>query len=86
MEEVVMREPKSHELVIRMVASGVCHTDLHFGDLSDGVLGLAYAKVLGHEGKSLNLDHIDTILFFETCSIEIHLLHHSASNELIAGS
>ncbi|KAK7942485.1 zinc-binding dehydrogenase [Apiospora aurea] len=41
------------EVLVEMVASGLCHTDLHCGDTPDdkGVPGVYYPRVLGHEGS-----------------------------------
>jgi D-arabinose 1-dehydrogenase-like Zn-dependent alcohol dehydrogenase len=52
-EDVKLRELKDDELVVEMVASGICHTDLHCGDTPDdkGVPAVFYPRVLGHEGK-----------------------------------
>lgn len=43
-EEVHVRDPKDDELLVEMIASGICHTDI-------AGLGDAYPRVLGHEGK-----------------------------------
>ncbi|EXJ79941.1 hypothetical protein A1O3_08227 [Capronia epimyces CBS 606.96] len=48
LEDVSLREPKDDELVIRLVATGICHTDLVFGSLPTPFT--TYPKVLGHEG------------------------------------
>ena len=40
-------------LLIRMHATGICHTDLFVSSLPEGVLGLTYPKVLGHEGSGV---------------------------------
>jgi len=51
LEEVEVRKPTEGELLVEMVASGVCHTDALIGDLSGGAGPLAfYPRVLGHEG------------------------------------
>jgi aryl-alcohol dehydrogenase len=48
-EEVELAEPKANEVLIRIVASGVCHTDAVARDL-----GLTpYPVVLGHEGSGI---------------------------------
>ena len=31
-EQVEIDEPREHEVLVRTVASGVCHSDLHFVD------------------------------------------------------
>ncbi|OCL04761.1 NAD(P)-binding protein [Glonium stellatum] len=48
MQEVKLREPNADELLVRMIATGICHTDLHFGILPTDYGN--YPKVLGHEG------------------------------------
>ena len=45
-EEIDIDEPLSHEVRVRTVATGVCHSDLHF---VDGLYPLAAPAVLGHE-------------------------------------
>lgn len=45
-EEVEIDKPMSREVVVRTVASGVCHSDLHF---VDGLYPMAVPSVLGHE-------------------------------------
>ncbi|KIW04957.1 uncharacterized protein PV09_04120 [Verruconis gallopava] len=48
-EEVQLRELKDDELLVRIVASGICHTDLMFGDRPDDIGG--WPRVMGHEGS-----------------------------------
>ncbi|KAF3761629.1 putative alcohol dehydrogenase [Cryphonectria parasitica EP155] len=52
-EKVQLRELKDDEVVVEIVASGICHTDLHCGDTPDdeGVPAVYYPRVLGHEGS-----------------------------------
>ncbi|KAK8190413.1 alcohol dehydrogenase [Phyllosticta capitalensis] len=52
-EDVTLREPRENEVVVEIVASGICHTDLHCGDTRDdkGVPAVFYPRVLGHEGS-----------------------------------
>jgi Zn-dependent alcohol dehydrogenase len=47
-ENVKLRPLKDNELLVRIVASGICHTDVVFGDNADGIGG--YPRVMGHEG------------------------------------
>jgi S-(hydroxymethyl)mycothiol dehydrogenase len=47
-EEVVLDPPGPGEVQVRIAASGVCHTDLHF-KLREG-RGLEFPILLGHEG------------------------------------
>jgi Zn-dependent alcohol dehydrogenase len=47
-EDVTLAPPKAGEVLVRIAACGVCHSDLH---LADGRLGdLRWPMVLGHEG------------------------------------
>jgi hypothetical protein len=52
LEPVKLRELRDDEVLVHMVASGICHTDLHCGDTAAdaGVPGVFYPRVLGHEG------------------------------------
>lgn len=43
-------EPGPNEVLVRMLASGICHTDIFCGTVPDGMYGV-YPKVLGHEGS-----------------------------------
>lgn len=48
-EEVELAEPSAHEVLVKIVASGVCHTDAVARDL-----GLSpFPVVLGHEGSGI---------------------------------
>ncbi len=50
-EEVELDEPKADEVLVRVAAAGVCHSDVH---LADGVLGRGrWPMVLGHEGSGV---------------------------------
>jgi D-arabinose 1-dehydrogenase-like Zn-dependent alcohol dehydrogenase len=48
LEDVTLRKLENNELLVRIVATGVCHTDIVFASMpsEDG----PYPKVLGHEG------------------------------------
>lgn len=50
-EEVDLEGPKEGEVLIRNIASGVCHTDAHtlFGEDPSGI----FPVILGHEGGSI---------------------------------
>ncbi len=50
MEEVDLLEPRAHEVLVRFVASGVCHSDLH---VLTGDLPHPMPVVLGHEGAGV---------------------------------
>ena len=50
-QEVELDDPKGHEVLVRLVACGVCHTDLY---TASGVDPSGYAPtVLGHEGAGV---------------------------------
>jgi S-(hydroxymethyl)glutathione dehydrogenase/alcohol dehydrogenase len=49
-EEVDIDEPQDHEVLVRIVASGVCHSDLH---AIDGLWPQPAPAVLGHEGAGI---------------------------------
>jgi len=49
----VPRSPKEHELKVRMIATGICHSDVFVSCIPDGVMGAQYPKVLGHEGAGI---------------------------------
>jgi Zn-dependent alcohol dehydrogenase len=55
-EPVGLRELRPDEVLVEMVASGICHTDLHCGDTpaDAGVPAVYYPRVLGHEGASIS--------------------------------
>jgi S-(hydroxymethyl)glutathione dehydrogenase/alcohol dehydrogenase len=45
-DELQVRSPDAHEVLVRTVASGLCHSDLHF---MEGLYQCALPAVLGHE-------------------------------------
>jgi S-(hydroxymethyl)glutathione dehydrogenase/alcohol dehydrogenase len=49
-EEIEHDAPKAREVVVKTVASGVCHSDLHF---VEGLYPLAPPAVLGHEAAGV---------------------------------
>lgn len=49
----VSRPLQEKELRVRMVASGICHTDVFVSCLPNGAGGVEYPKVLGHEGAGI---------------------------------
>jgi Zn-dependent alcohol dehydrogenase len=49
-EEVDLDEPKDGEVLVKMIATGVCHTDLH---CIKGDLAAPLPVVLGHEGAGI---------------------------------
>jgi len=61
-EEVLLEAPRAGEVLVRVAAAGVCHSDLH---LADGHLGAErFPIVLGHEGAGVveavgaGVDHV----------------------------
>ena len=50
LEKLVLDEPREGEVLVRMVASGVCHSDLH---VVDGEWERPADVVLGHEGAAI---------------------------------
>ncbi len=49
-EDVTIDNPAPHEVLIRTVAAGVCHSDLHF---QNGSYGYPMPAVLGHESAGV---------------------------------
>jgi len=45
-----LAEPRADEILVRVAASGMCHTDLH---ARDGYFQMPYPAVLGHEGAGV---------------------------------
>lgn len=49
LEQVTLRDLEPTELLIRVVSTGICHTDVIFGTWPKEAI--PYPKVLGHEGE-----------------------------------
>ena len=50
LEEVELEGPREDEVLVRIVATGICHTDIHLKDsLPDGM----FPRVFGHEGSGV---------------------------------
>ncbi len=49
-EDVNIDSPRRNEILIRVVASGICHSDLHF---LDGTWPASYPMLLGHEAAGV---------------------------------
>src|SRR5580658_5737866 len=47
-EDIVIDSPGPGEVLVKLAASGVCHTDLHVKNMNG--MGMAYPILLGHEG------------------------------------
>ena len=50
LEKLELCAPRSDEVIVRVVASGICQTDLHG---RDGYFGSPYPAVYGHEGAGI---------------------------------
>ena len=55
-EEVDLQDPQKGEVLVKIIATGVCHTDAFTlsGDDPEGI----FPAILGHEGGGLSLIHI----------------------------
>ncbi len=49
-EEITLDEPQDQEVLVKLVATGVCHTDLH---VIKGEIPIPMPVVLGHEGAGI---------------------------------
>ena len=57
MEEVNLKAPGEGELLVEMIATGICHTDALIGDIPDGAAPIAfYPRILGHEGRYIGIE------------------------------
>lgn len=50
LEQLELADPAPHEVVVRVVASGICQTDVH---ARDGFFPLGWPAVYGHEGAGV---------------------------------
>ncbi|CAM3259073.1 aryl-alcohol dehydrogenase [Mycobacterium intermedium] len=50
LEEVELDGPRDDEILVRIVATGLCHTDIH---LKDNLPAQTFPRVLGHEGAGV---------------------------------
>ena len=50
-ETLTMEEPRADELVVRLVATGICHTDMSMRD--HAIYPIPHPVVLGHEGAGI---------------------------------
>ena len=39
------------EVLVEIVATGLCHTDVFVSGVPEGAFGIRYPKILGHEGE-----------------------------------
>ncbi len=47
------REIRDDEIKVRMVATGICHSDIYCSLVPSGTFGMSYPKILGHEGAGI---------------------------------
>ena len=61
MEDVRLRNLREDELLVDIIATGVCHTDVLFGSEKEGS-AVIYPSVKGHEGEktSIQQESIDS--------------------------
>jgi Zn-dependent alcohol dehydrogenase len=75
---VNLREPLEDEILVRMLASGICHADIAFSAIPGGAPGfMPYPKTMGHEGSGIvervgsGISHIEkgdkVLLSFDYC-------------------
>lgn len=50
LEEVELEGPREDEVLVRIVATGICHTDIHLKDTLPDVM---FPRVFGHEGSGV---------------------------------
>ena len=51
LEAVSLRTVRADEVLVKIVATGICHTDMYYAAQPEGQ-GI-YPRVLGHEGKPI---------------------------------
>ncbi|KZM18611.1 uncharacterized protein EKO05_0000674 [Ascochyta rabiei] len=79
--KVQLREPNEDELLVRIVASGICHTDIAISTFPEDTPGFQpYPKIMGHEGAGIverigsNISHVKkgdkVLLSFDYCGNE----------------
>ena len=49
LQRATLEDIQESELIVKIVATGICHSDLLFAELPEGVV--RYPRVLGHEGQ-----------------------------------
>ena len=62
-EEVDLQGPKKGEVLVRLVATGVCHTDAY--TLSDADPEGAFPSILGHEGGGVVEEALEDVVVDE---------------------
>lgn len=54
LENVIPRPIANDEVLVRIVASGICLADVHFGDMvvEGSDMSQSFPRILGHEGRN----------------------------------
>jgi len=50
LDRLELDAPRSDEVLVKIIATGICHTDLH---ARDGYFAMPYPAVYGHEGAGV---------------------------------
>lgn len=50
LEDVEVQLPGEDEVLVEVRASGICHTDIVMSSVPEGVMGIKYPRIVGHEG------------------------------------
>lgn len=77
-EKVHLRDPSEDELLVKIIACGVCHTDIAISTFPEDTPGFEpYPKIMGHEGAGIvervgaNINHVKkgdkVLLSFDYC-------------------
>jgi aryl-alcohol dehydrogenase len=53
LDDVELDEPRADEILVRLVACGICHTDLSMREVWPRIAGRRYPAVFGHEGAGV---------------------------------
>ncbi|KAL4881643.1 chaperonin 10-like protein [Aspergillus karnatakaensis] len=54
LEGVTIKAPSDDEVLVKITATGICHTDILLSSIPSGTpLGIAYPKIPGHEGAGI---------------------------------
>lgn len=62
LETITVGAPADDEVLVQITAAGICHTDILFSSMPQGVLGVAYPKIVGHEGANVPRPAEDRLL------------------------
>ncbi|KAJ0418347.1 chaperonin 10-like protein [Aspergillus carlsbadensis] len=53
LDEVDVYPPGDDEILVEMRATGICHTDIVLSSVPEGIYGVTYPRVVGHEGAGI---------------------------------